>query len=104
MAYMKVSRENSGGKIKAQSVKAVLVGYFSRGDYKLLKRETGQIFRSHNVIFEEGAPHRTLPDACIGDTSNIYEIFEIETTADKSNNAGSDVQAPAIKPNILSPP
>lgn len=74
-AYAKIPKEDGGSKVDVRSIKVVLVGYFMRGDYKLLKRETGQIFRSRNVIFEEGVPHRTLPDNRIGEAADIYEIF-----------------------------
>jgi len=38
-----------------RSVKTSLLGYFGREGYKLLDRETGSVFRSRDVIFEEGS-------------------------------------------------
>ncbi|RDB21876.1 Retrovirus-related Pol polyprotein from transposon TNT 1-94 [Hypsizygus marmoreus] len=62
-AYAKVPEELGGSKLDPRSVKCVLVGYFGRGDYKLLDRTSGRIFRSRDVIFEEGFSHRTLSAA-----------------------------------------
>jgi Reverse transcriptase (RNA-dependent DNA polymerase) len=59
-AYARVPEEVIGGKLNDQSIKCVLLGYFGRDGYRLLDRSTGRIFRSRDVIFEEGVAHRTL--------------------------------------------
>ena len=46
-------------KLFPRSVKVALLGYFGHDGYKLLEKNTGAIFRSHNVIFEEGITHYT---------------------------------------------
>jgi len=38
-------------------VKTVLLGYFGHNGYKLLDKSTGAIFKSRDVIFEEGITH-----------------------------------------------
>ena len=45
-AYAKIPREDSASKLDPRSVKEVLVGYFGKGDYKILERTTGQMFRA----------------------------------------------------------
>ena len=41
-------------KLYPRSVKTSLLGYFGRGGYKLLDKQTGSVFRSRDVIFIEG--------------------------------------------------
>lgn len=60
VAYAKIPKELNGGKLSAQSIKCALIGYFARGDYKLIDQSNGRIIRSRDVIFEEGTPHHTL--------------------------------------------
>jgi len=41
-------------KLSARSVRVSLLGYFGYDGYKLLDKSTGAVFRSRDVIFEEG--------------------------------------------------
>lgn len=77
-AYAKVPREEGGSKLDMRSVKAVLVGYFGMGDYKLLERGSGRMFRSRDVIFEEGVAHRTLPGDHGETPSDLFEILDAQ--------------------------
>ena len=45
-AYAKVPREDGTSKLNLLSLKGVLVGYFGKGDYKILERMTGQMFHA----------------------------------------------------------
>ena len=60
-AYAKIPIQLSGGKLEARFIKCALIGYFGRDAYRLLDRSTGWIYRSRDVIFEEGLGHCTLP-------------------------------------------
>lgn len=79
LAYAKVPREEGASKLDMRSVKAVLVGYFGKGDYKLLERGSGRMFRSRDVIFEEGTAHRTLPDDRGGAPADLLDILDAQT-------------------------
>ncbi|RDB17165.1 Retrovirus-related Pol polyprotein from transposon TNT 1-94 [Hypsizygus marmoreus] len=60
-AYAKIPTELGGSKLEVRSVKCVLIGYYGRDGYRLFDRSSGRIFRSRDVIFEEGTGNRTLP-------------------------------------------
>jgi hypothetical protein len=74
-AYARIPEEVIGGKLNDRSIKCVLLGYFGRDGYRLLDRSSGRIFRSRDVIFEEGVAHRTLePDSLsMGERVDDYE-------------------------------
>jgi len=59
-AYAHIPSDLNLSKLYPRSVKTLLLGYFGREGYKLLKRETGQTFRSQDVIFEEDDTNFTL--------------------------------------------
>jgi len=56
-AYAHIPSELNLSKLYPRSVKVSLLGYFGRDGYKLLKKSTGTVFRSRDVIFEEGVTH-----------------------------------------------
>ena len=60
LAYAKIPDSINDGKLAPRSVKCVLLGYFGIGVYRVLDRSSGRIFKSRDVIFEEGKPKRTL--------------------------------------------
>jgi len=47
-------------KLNPRLVKTVLLGYFGHNGYKLLDKSTGAIFKSRDVIFEEGITHLVM--------------------------------------------
>ncbi|KAJ3552016.1 hypothetical protein NP233_g12967 [Leucocoprinus birnbaumii] len=53
-AYAHISPKTSTSKLAARATRLVMIGYFSRGSYKLLERDTGSIFSGRNIHFEEG--------------------------------------------------
>ena len=59
-AYTKIPKEDGASKLDPRSVKGVLVGYFRKGDYKILERMTGRMFHARDVIFKEGTGHRSI--------------------------------------------
>ena len=60
VAYAKIPVEIDGGKLSPRSIKCVLIGYFGRDAYRVLDKSTGKVYRSRDVIFEEGIGHRTI--------------------------------------------
>jgi len=56
-AYAHIPSELNLSKLYPRSVKVSLLGYFGRDGYKLLEKSTGTVFRSRDVIFEEGVTH-----------------------------------------------
>lgn len=73
-AYAKIPAEEGGSKIEDRSIKTTLLGYFGRGAYRLLDRATGKIFKSRDVIFDEGTGHRTPGSNTEGD----YDFSQID--------------------------
>jgi Integrase core domain len=59
-AYARVPEEVIRGKLNDQSIKCILLGYYSCDGYCFLDQSSGRIFCSHDIIFEEGIAHRTL--------------------------------------------
>jgi len=53
-AYAHIPSDLSLSKLFPQLVKVALLGYFGNNGYKLLEKNTGAVFRSHDVIFKEG--------------------------------------------------
>jgi len=56
-AYAHILSELNLSKLYPRSVKVSLLGYFGCDRYKLLEKSTGTVFRSWDVIFEEGVTH-----------------------------------------------
>jgi len=56
-SYAHVPLDLNQSKLNLRSVKTALLGYFGRDGYKLLEKNTGTIFKSRDVIFEEGITH-----------------------------------------------
>ena len=77
-AYAHIPVDLNLSKLYPQSVKTVFLEYFSWDRYKLLNRETGSTFHSHNVIFEEGITHFTTQPMHM-DTIN-EDLFPITET------------------------
>ena len=77
-AYAHVPVDLNLSKLHPRSVKTALLGYFGQDGYKLLNRETGSIFRSRDVIFEEGTTHFTAQPANmnIGDDNDPFATIE----------------------------
>ncbi|KAG5726156.1 hypothetical protein E4T56_gene2140, partial [Termitomyces sp. T112] len=103
-AYAKVLKEDGASKLDARLVKCMMVGYFGRGDYKLLEHTTGQIFQSRDVVFEEGLAHRTLPDACDGPAVDLFEILDIPTIEPSSRHVNLSEQTVSSGDNALVAP
>ena len=53
-AYAHIPLDLELSKLSPRLTRVTLIGYFGHRSYKLLNRITGAIFRSRNVIFEEG--------------------------------------------------
>lgn len=94
---MKVPREEGRSKLNTQSIKSVLVGYFGKGDYKLLKQATSRMFRSCDIVFKMGTAHHTLSDKCNGDPADLLDILDMQLS-DIHNVEPHDMQ-PAGAPN-----
>jgi len=77
-AYVHIPVGLNLSKLYPQSVKTVFLGYFSRDRYKLLDREIGSTFHSHNVIFKEEITHFTTQPTHM-DTIN-EDLFPITET------------------------
>lgn len=58
-AYAHVPLDLGTSKLAPRSVKLTLIGYFGISGYKLLDRSSGGIFRSQDVIFDEGRTNFT---------------------------------------------
>jgi len=102
-AYAKIPVEIGGGKLDVRSVKCALISYFGRDSYRLLNRSTGRTYRSHDIVFEEGLGHHTLPPAPSSTNKGENEPDQVilEPFAD---NVPADVGLPPITETITSIP
>lgn len=98
VAYAKIPKEHDTGKLGVQSIKCALIGYYGRGDYKLIDRSNGNIVRSRDIIFEEGLPHRTLSL----DSVNVGE--ELDNTFTESSTGSAPEQPPIPTITVAPPP
>ena len=60
-AYAKIPAEKGGSKLDPHSIKGILIGYFGQDAYQIFDPTSRKIFRSWDVVFEEGIGHKTLP-------------------------------------------
>ena len=60
IAYVHILKEKGLGKLGNRGQKGRMIGIETRGIFRILIPETGEIIRSRNVRFEEGIGHRTL--------------------------------------------
>jgi len=56
-AYAHIPAELNTSKLHPRSVKVCLLGYYGHEAYKLLDQATESVFKSRDVIFEEGQTH-----------------------------------------------
>ena len=104
-------------KLFPRSVKVALLGYFGHDSYKLLEKNTGAIFRSCDVIFEEGITHYARQPTSISftDKNNLFsyrlgnQIQMIEKDRNhrierelKQEPVGPSLQVIAPRPSTIS--
>lgn len=78
-------------KLDPQSIKYIHIGCYGHGGYKLHDPASGNIIKSHNVIFEEGIGHRMR---AAQELSGMEEDFD--TTMAVLTEPGPDTTGPAI--------
>jgi len=80
--------------LSPKSIKTALLGYFGCDGYKLLDKVTGIVFKSQDIIFEEGTTHiaRQLTLAVFYDNNNlfIYNPLSNNNATSSDNNASTD--------------
>src|ERR1700678_2761142 len=111
IAYVYIPSEKGGGKLADRGQKGRLMGMEGRGLYRILIRETGQIIRSHNIIFEEGLGHRTLTaegEYFADDNGDMDYKFLTEETVIQAPQTAVIVQdktdTPAPEPEVINKP
>ena len=63
-------------KLNPRLVKTALLGYFGHNGYKLLDKSTSTIFKSRDVIFEEGITHlaKQSTPTVLSDDNDLFVI------------------------------
>ena len=105
-AYAHVPAELNTSKLHPKSLKVYLIGYYGHEAYKLLDRSTGEIFKSRDVIFEEGSTHyATQPTPTRFDegddpftTKLPHQLEEITTDELKDNQRSDSLPMQGIAP------
>jgi hypothetical protein len=92
VAYAKIPDAVSDGKLAARSLKGALMGYSGTGVYRVLDRATGKVLVTRNVVFEEGAGHRTTDEVLGGEDINVSFSEEPRKTAAAIPGAEEDVE------------
>jgi len=81
-------------KLNPRSVKTTLLGYFGHDGYKLLNKSTGAIFKSQDIIFEEGTTHlvkQPIPVVFYDDNDPfIYKSQLNSNTVSSDNNVSPE--------------
>lgn len=91
-------------KLQPRSVKVILLGYYDHEDYKLLEWSTGAVFRSRDVIFEEGTTNFTIQKNSkqFFETEDVFEHTQTQQSANiyegKEDNRKQAVSQQAIAP------
>jgi hypothetical protein len=78
-----------------------LIGYFGRDAYRLFDKSTGKMYRSRDVIFEEGIGNRTLGTQPVSNEGEIDRVI-LQPTNNTQPNPGL-VPIAAIEPVLLQP-
>jgi len=60
IAYAYIPLNLNISKLQPRSVKVVLLEYYDHKGYKLLEQSTSVVFRSRDIIFEEGTTNFTI--------------------------------------------
>jgi len=95
MVYTHILSELNLSKLYSRSVKISLLGYFRHDGYKLLEKSTGTVFRSRDVIFEEGVTHlaKQPTPVIFPDNNNPFSYSQkVNTThPETESNKGSNI-------------
>ena len=94
-AYAYIPSDLSLLKLFPWSVKVTLLGYFGHNGYKLLEKNTGAIFRSHDVIFKEGTTNyakQPTPTSFI-DENNPFSYRLDNQTQVNNENRSNDIMS-----------
>ena len=95
-AYTHIPGDLNLSKLYPRSVKTSLLGYFGCEGYKLLERETGSVFRSCDVIFEEGDTNLTTSTINpYPDYKNDFSIVtheQLQSNMEQEHNKDNAVQ------------
>ena len=101
--YAHISLDLNMSKLSPRSVKVSLLGYHGCNGYKLIDKSTGTIYKSRDVIFEEGQTHIAKPlEPIILDEDK--DPFTLETLPnsdwhlDKSEKRMPSIQGIAPRP------
>ena len=92
-------------KLFPQLVKVALLSYFGNDSYKLLEKNTGAVFRSHNVIFEEGTTNYAKQPTPISftDDNNPFPYRSDNQTQVSSENRSNDTMG-ELDQELIGPP
>jgi len=104
-AYTHIPSDLNLSKLFPQSVKVALLGYFGHDSYKLLEKNTGAVFRSHDVIFEEGTTHYAKQPTPISftDENNPFPYRPSNQTQVSSENRSNDTMD-KLDQELIGPP
>jgi len=82
-----------------------LLGYFGHDGYKLLEKSTGAVFRSRDVIFEEGTTHyaRQPTPTSFTDKNNPFPYEPRNQTQTIEENGSNDMEGILIQ-DLAGPP
>jgi len=97
-SYAHVPLDLNQFKLNPRLVKITLLGYFEHNGYKLLDKSTGAIFKSRDVIFEEGITHlaKQSTPTVLSDDNNLFA-----TRLQQNGNVGMVKDNPKPEPILL---
>ena len=95
-AYVKIPVKRGRSKLDVRSIKGVLIGYFGHDAYQIFDPKTWKIFHSHDVIFEEGVGHKTLP-LPIESVDDLGHVLPVTNTGTPLDAAGPNAQTFDLK-------
>lgn len=86
VAYAKIPDDVNDGKLAPRSIKCRLLGYYGVGAYRLWDAASGRIFKSRDVIFEEGPAKRTTGIVVEDDVDSAVEGVADESVVGEGRN------------------
>jgi len=105
-AYAHIPLDLGLSKLSPRSTRVTLIGYFGHGSYKLLNRTTRAVFRSRDVIFEEGMTHlaKQPTPTVFSEEDNPFPLKPDQTSKNMTESLSKHVESQPLRLGIASRP
>lgn len=103
-AFAHIPSDLNLSKLSPRLVRVTMIGYFGHEGYKLLERSTGSVFRSRDVIFEEGETNlakQPNPNTYTNDNDPFKPLQDLASGDNNEDEAGDEVEEAEVAEELL---